>query len=118
MSHSPPTGSWHVALLRGINVGGHNKVAMSDLRDLLGQLGFAGAKTLLQSGNVVFESPRLTGVELEHLLEKETAARLGVSVDYVVRSAVEWARIVAGNPFPDAANDDPGHLVVMCLKSA
>jgi uncharacterized protein (DUF1697 family) len=108
----------HVALLRGINVGGHNKIAMSELRDLFSDLGFAGVQSLLQSGNVVFESPRLTGAELEGVLEKETAQRLGVSVDYVVRTSKEWQSIVAANPFPRKARDDPSHLVVMCLKSA
>jgi uncharacterized protein (DUF1697 family) len=107
----------HVALLRGINVGGRNLVAMSALRDLLGALGFAGAQSLLQSGNLVFDSERLTGAELEHLLEIETAKRLGVTADYLVRSAAEWGPVAARNPFPEEAEDDPAHLVVMFLKS-
>ncbi|MBI3864070.1 MAG: DUF1697 domain-containing protein [Planctomycetia bacterium] len=107
-----------IALLRGINVGGHNKIAMSDLRNLLGELGFTGAKSLLQSGNLVFQTGRRTGSQLEGLLEKETAKRLGVSADYLVRSADEWHKIVVRNPFPREAKTDPGHLVVVCLKSA
>ena len=110
--------SIHIGLLRGINVGGHNMVAMSDLRDLLGELGFNGATSLLQSGNLVFKSPRLTGDPLERLLEKETASRLGVSADYIVRSAAELKKIIAGNPFPKHAKEDPSHLLVMFLKSA
>ena len=110
--------SVHVALLRGINVGGHNKVAMSDLRDLLGALGYAGAKSLLQSGNLVFESGRRAGAGLERQLEVETARRLGVTADYIVRTADEWAEVVAGNPMPDVAKRDPGHLVVVFLKTA
>src|SRR5262245_53671936 len=108
----------HVALLRGINVGGRNLVAMSDLRDLLAALGFAGAKSLLQSGNLVFESDRQTGAELERLLEVETAKRLDVTADYLVRSAEEWATLVARNPFLEEAKRDPGHLVVLVLKTA
>jgi uncharacterized protein (DUF1697 family) len=110
--------SVHIALLRGINVGGHNMVAMSDLRDLFGALGLAGATSLLQSGNLVFQSGQLTGAALEHLLEVETAKRLNVSADYFVRSAAEWDKIVARNPFPEEAKNDPGHLVVMFLKKA
>jgi uncharacterized protein (DUF1697 family) len=110
--------SIHVALLRGINVGGHTLVAMSDLRALLEALGFTGAKSLLQSGNLVFESARHTSAELERLLEVETASRLDVTVDYLVRSADEWEAVVASNPFPDEAKRDPGHLLVMFLKSA
>src|SRR6185295_908794 len=117
LSHLSCMKTIQVALLRGINVGGHKKVSMSELRDLFGELGFASVKTLLQSGNVVFEGLRLTGAALEQLLEKETSGRLGVSVDYVVRSADEWKKIVARNPFPGEAQKDPSHLVVMCMKA-
>jgi uncharacterized protein (DUF1697 family) len=110
--------SIHVALLRGINVGGHNKVAMSELRGLAGELGFTGATTLLQSGNLVFKSGRLAGAALERLLEQETSKRLGVSADYVVRSAEEWALTIARNPFPNEAKKAPSRLVVMFLKEA
>src|SRR5262249_48285926 len=110
--------SVHIALLRGINVGGPNMVAMSDLRDLFGALGLAGATSLLQSGNLLFQSGQLTGAALEDLLEVETAKRLNVSADYFVRSAAEWDKIVARNPFPEEAKNDPGHLLVMFLKTA
>ncbi|HEV8067488.1 MAG TPA: DUF1697 domain-containing protein [Planctomycetaceae bacterium] len=110
--------STFVALLRGINVGGHNAVAMSDLRDLVTDLGFAGATTLLQSGNVVFKATGKTSNALESLLEKETAKRLGVSADYIVRNANEWAKVVAANPFSREAREDPSHLVVVSLKTA
>jgi uncharacterized protein (DUF1697 family) len=80
--------------------------------------GFSGARLLLQTGNVVFESPRISGPDLECLLQKESARRLGVSIDYIVRSAKEREKILVRNPFLDEAKDDPSHLVVMCLKSA
>jgi len=107
-----------IALLRGINVAGKNRVAMSDLRVMLADLGFADAQSLLQSGNLVFHAERPTGTALERLLESETKKRLGVAADYLVRTAAEWRKIVARNPFPREARDDPGHLVVMCLKGA
>jgi len=108
----------YVALLRGINVGGKNKIAMADLRAFLADLGLADPKTLLQSGNVVFRSEGKSVSALENFLEKETAARLSVAADYVVRSSAEWAKVVAANPFPREAESDPSHLVVMFLKSA
>jgi uncharacterized protein (DUF1697 family) len=110
--------SLRIALLRGINVGGHNKTRMSDLCGLFCDLGLNGAKSLLQSGNVLFESTEPSNEVLEHLLEKKTADRLGVSADYLVRSAQEWERIVKRNPFPEEAKKDPSHLLVMVLKSA
>ncbi|MGE0430671.1 MAG: DUF1697 domain-containing protein [Planctomycetota bacterium] len=112
--------SLHVALLRAINVAGRNKVGMADLRALFESLGYAGAKTLLQSGNVVFDTgkAKLTGAKLEARLEAATAAELKVTTDYVVRTAAEWSAIVAANPYPKEAAADPGHLVLMPLKAA
>jgi len=110
--------SHQVALLRGINVGGHNKIAMSDLRHLFEALKFSAVKSLLQSGNVVFDSERLKGAALENLLEVETAKRLGASVDYLVRSAKELRAIIANNPFEGEARRDPSHLLVVFLKTA
>jgi uncharacterized protein (DUF1697 family) len=110
--------SMHVALLRGINVGGRNLVAMSELRDLLGSLGLSGVRSLLQSGNLVFHGGRRSGTALERLLEAETKKRLGVTADYLVRSSSEWQAIIERNPFRTQAERDPSHLVVMFLKSA
>jgi uncharacterized protein (DUF1697 family) len=107
-----------IALLRGINVGGHQAVAMSDLRDLLTQLGFESARSLLQSGNLVFRSDARTGGELERLLEIEAKTRLGIHADFLIRSAKEWREIVVRNPFRKEAERDPSHLVVMFLKAA
>lgn len=106
----------HVALLRGINVGGHKPVAMAELRDFLTQLGFADSRSLLQSGNLVFRSDARTGHKLEGLLEAEAQKRLALQTDFFVRTAREWAAVVAGNPFRRQAERDPGHLVVMFLR--
>jgi uncharacterized protein (DUF1697 family) len=107
-----------VALLRGINVGGHKPVAMAELRALLERLGFDGARSLLQSGNLVFRGAGRTGAQLERLLEAEAAKRLGLDTAVFVRSAAEWRAIVARNPFPAEAERDPAHLLAMCLKDA
>jgi len=107
-----------IALLRGINVGGRNLLAMSDLKDLLGTMGLTGAKSLLQSGNLVFHSDGRKAADLERLLEAETAKRLDVSADYFIRDEEEWQTIVSRNPFPKEAEGDPSHLVVMFFKEA
>jgi uncharacterized protein (DUF1697 family) len=108
----------HVALLRGVNVGGHNRVAMADLRGLLARLGLRDARSLLQSGNLVFGSGGRTAAQLERLLEEESRKSLSLDVDYFVRTAREWAKIVASNPFAEAARRDPAHLVLLVLKQA
>jgi uncharacterized protein (DUF1697 family) len=107
-----------IALIRGINVGGHTPVSMSDLRDMLAQLGFESARSLLQSGNLVFRCDTRTGVDLERMLETEAEKRLGLRADFLIRSATEWREVVSRNPFRKEAERDPGHLVVMFLKSA
>jgi uncharacterized protein (DUF1697 family) len=111
-------GRMQIALIRGINVGGHKKVAMADLRALLEQLGFTDVKSLLQSGNLVFRSDRRNAAEMERLFETEAVKGLALEADFFVRSAKEWKTVVAENPFPKEAERDPGHLVVMCLKNA
>ena len=104
-----------IALLRAVNVAGHKMVAMGDLRELLTKLGFANAKSLLQSGNLTFDSSH-SPKKVEELLEKEAAKRLGLETAFFVRSAAEWDEIIAKNPFPKEAKDDPGRLVVLFLK--
>jgi uncharacterized protein (DUF1697 family) len=106
-----------IALLRAINVGGRNLIAMAELRQLFESLGFTGVKSLLQSGNLVFESSEKSDAALERRLEAESEKRFGVAADYVVRTAREWDKIIAGNPFPKEAKADPGHLLLICLKS-
>src|SRR5437867_13440976 len=79
-----------IGLLRAVNLAGRNRVGMADLRGLLGGLGFEGARSLLQSGNLVFQADGATGAELERTLERETERRLGVATHYMVRNAREW----------------------------
>ncbi len=104
-------------LLRAVNVGGR-KLLMNELRALCADLGLKDAKTLLASGNLVLDAGKRTPAALEALLEKETAARFGMTVEYMVRNRAEWDKIIAANPFPKAAKDDPSHLLVMVCKSA
>lgn len=107
-----------IALIRGINVGGHKTVSMAAARELITGLGFANVRTLLNSGNVVFNGSRRTPAQVETLLEKELLKQLAVESHFFIRTAAEWEAIVAANPFPEAARLDPGHMVVMCLKKA
>jgi uncharacterized protein (DUF1697 family) len=110
--------SSHVALLRGINVGGTKKVAMSALLGLMKDMGLDDGKSLLQSGNLIFRTDGKKAAELEHLLETEARKRLGLQTDFMVRTAAEWAKILTRNPFPEEAKTDPSHLVAVFLKEA
>jgi uncharacterized protein (DUF1697 family) len=108
----------HIALLRGVNVGGHKPVSMSDLLDMLTELGFLGARSLLQTGNLVFRSNARTDGDLERLLEAEAEKHLDLRTDFFVRAVAELNAVVAHNPFRNEAKNDPAHLVVMFLKTA
>jgi uncharacterized protein (DUF1697 family) len=108
----------HIALLRAVNLGSHNKVAMAELRACLEAQGFTGVRTLLQSGNAVFGGGRRRGAALERQLEAAARTALALDTPFIVRTREEWDALVAANPFPREAADDPGRLLVFCLKDA
>jgi uncharacterized protein (DUF1697 family) len=91
---------------------------MTDLRNFIAQLGLDDCRSLLQSGNLVFTSKVRTATELERYLETEAADRLSLEVDFFVRTPDEWKSIIRQNPFRKEAERDPGHLIVLFLKSA
>lgn len=97
----------HVALLRGINVGGRAKVAMSDLSAVMEGLGFSDVRTYIQSGNVVFESARKPSAAA---IERELERAFGLDVAVMLRSATELAGVVEGNPFADTDKVHVGFL--------
>jgi uncharacterized protein (DUF1697 family) len=107
----------HIALLRGVNVGGKKAVPMAALRALAAEIGLGDPLTLLQSGNLVFKADAAPA-ELEARLQAETHRRLGLDIDFMVRTVAEWDAILAVNPYPEAAERDPSHLLVMALKGA
>ncbi|MDX6513854.1 MAG: hypothetical protein QOE36_3358 [Gaiellaceae bacterium] len=90
-----------VALLRGINLGSHNRVAMADLRELVEEVGGEDVRTYLQSGNVVFRSPEKPA-ELEATLAQGIKRALGIDVSVVVRTKRQLQKMVADNPFAKA----------------
>lgn len=108
----------YIGVLRAINLGPHNRIAMSDLRAMLEKIGMQEPRTLLLSGNVVFKSASGSIGTLERMLEAASTKHLGVTTDYFVRSAREWQAIIDANPFPKEAKRDPGHLLLMCLRDA
>jgi uncharacterized protein (DUF1697 family) len=90
---------------------------MTDLRNFLTELGLDDARSLLQSGNLVFGSRVRTGAELERFLEAEAMDRLSLEADFFVRTPEEWKTLIRQNPFRKEAEGDPGHLLVLFLKT-
>ena len=104
----------YVALLRGINVGGRNKLPMADLRDAFTAAGCTGVRTYIQSGNVVFEAaPNLAG-RVPEIVTRAISQRVGISTAVVVRSGSELQQVATSNPFDTSG--DPRFLQVAFLE--
>ena len=107
----------YVAFLRGINVGGKNKIKMETLREICAALGFENVKTYVNSGNIIFETAKTTdkktAVIIESAIEKEFALKIKV----IVRTMAEIAQIIAGNPFAGQFEDDKDLHVFFWMKN-
>jgi uncharacterized protein (DUF1697 family) len=99
-----------IALLRGINLGPHNRVPMPQLREHLAELGYGEVRTVVQSGNLVLESS-VSAKRLAADLQATIADRFGVDSPVVVRSARQLAKVVDDNPFPEAIADPKRYQV-------
>ncbi len=105
----------HVALLRGINLAGKNKVAMADLRALVTRLGHEDVSTYIQSGNVLFTAVPADAdpVVMGQALGAAITDSLGVTAPVVVISRDELAQLIADNPFPDEPDPRCVHAVLL-----
>jgi uncharacterized protein (DUF1697 family) len=106
----------HVALLRGINVGGRNKVAMADLREVVTSRGHTGVTTYIQSGNVLFTTADSDTAKLASSLESAITGKFGIWASVVVLTRDELAQVVRDNPYPDEPNPKLVHVVFLNTK--
>lgn len=104
-----------IVLLRGVNVGGRNKLAMPALRDALQAAGMENVLTYVQSGNVVLDSATKPDA-LARACEDVIADGFGMDVGVVVRTRAELAKIVERNPLGDVAEQDKLYQVTFCSK--
>jgi uncharacterized protein (DUF1697 family) len=116
MKNTPSTTSTYVSLLRGINVGGHKIIKMDQLRKAFEELGFADVATYVQSGNIVFKSPRKASEDLSKKIGKMLLRRFSMSVPVIVRAAEEIGQVVRNNPFLQENGVDTGKLHVTFLS--
>lgn len=100
-----------VALFRGINVGKAKRIAMADLRTLMEALGYAEVRTLLNSGNAVFDSKGGTAAAHAKKIRAAVLAELGVDALVIVKSATDIAAAVEGNALAGVATD-PSRMLV------
>ena len=103
----------HVALLRGINVGGRNKVPMAELREVVTSLGHTGVTTYIQSGNVLFSTPETDTARLASALQEAISEEFGLAVSVVVLSRDQLAGVLDRNPYPDEPKPQYVHVVFL-----
>jgi len=106
----------YLALLRGINVGGNNKLPMATLKTLCEGIGATGVATYIQSGNVVFDLPKATPAVVADALETAIADALGKAIPVVVRTGAQVRATVAAMPYP-TEGVDPTTLHVAFLAA-
>lgn len=94
-----------VALLRGINLGNHNKIAMAELRQLAVELGLVDPETYLRSGNLVIDSD-LSESALAQTLVDGIEERFGLQVPVICRSSEQVGQIASSHPFSSLGLDD------------
>lgn len=103
----------HVALLRGINVGGGGKVPMADLRKVVASLGHAEVSTYIQTGNIIFTPSHEDPAALAAELEAAIAESFGVRTSVIVLSRAELGKVISANPYPDEPNPRYVHGVFL-----
>ena len=107
-----------IALIRGINVGRAKRIAMADLRKMIEGLGHGGVRTLLNSGNVVFEATRPRMAQLAHSIETGITSTFGISARVIVVAASDLATIIDENPLRAVACDPARYMVAFVAEPA
>ncbi len=108
----------YVSMIRGINVGGHKRLSMQQLRDVYESLSFEDPKSYVQSGNVVFGTHRSDPARLALLIRAEIEKSIGYSVAVVIRNRKEIQKVAENNPFLGKRRADPTKCHVTFLAQS
>lgn len=102
----------YIALLKGINVGGHRKIPMADLRSVLTNASLHNVSTYIQTGNVFFQSSEKSKAALEHLIHTEIKQHFGFEVDVVIINHHDIERILNDCPFPNHIKENSYFMIL------
>ncbi|WP_299338866.1 DUF1697 domain-containing protein [uncultured Psychroserpens sp.] len=105
----------YIVLLRGINVGGHKKVPMAELRELLTKTGFESVKTYIQSGNVIFQSSELNNATIEQKVKGAIASQFGFEVPVMARTRDELEVIFNACPFSEVKKENSYFIILSTI---
>ena len=106
----------HVALLHSITIGNGGRLVMSDWRAMMEAIGLKQPKTLVATGNALFESVSATVGQLEERLETAFERSFGRHVDTIVKTAPSWQRLATSNPFLREAEHDDKRVAVRVMR--
>jgi len=106
-----------LSMLRGVNVGGHNKIQMDALRHLYASLKFENPRTYVQSGNVVFRAKEKNEAQLTRKIQDAIEKKFGFRPGVILRTAEEMRKALAANPFATRPGVEPGKLLVTFLPA-
>ena len=106
-----------VALFRGINVGGHRKVAMKDLKAMHEALGLKNVIPYIQSGNIIFTCDDAEVTNVQSRIEDGFEKQFGFHAEVIIRTAAELGEVIENTPFRDQPAKEPERIVVMFLTS-
>jgi uncharacterized protein (DUF1697 family) len=107
-----------ISLLRGVNVGGHHRVKMDELRALYESLGFEDVQTYINSGNVLFRTAERDVVRLRMRIEDAIERACGFRADVILRTPSELRSAIARNPFAARPGMEPNKLAIHFLAAA
>ena len=96
----------YVAFLRGINVGGHNKIKMETLREMVAACGYKNVKTYINSGNVIFETNKTDNNALAAKIERAIKSAFSLDIKVMIRTIDEIEDIIVNNPFAGQFEND------------
>lgn len=108
----------YISFIRGINVGGHKKVKMADLRALYLDLGFRDPRTLLQSGNVIFEADATDMAEVNARIETGILQRCGFEAQVLLWTPAAFRAALADHPFTAEQLERGSHAMIVFLSGA
>ena len=105
----------YIALLHSIVIAPGKRVVMSDLRDMASSLGYRNPRTLVSTGNIIFETADSPIGDIEAKLEAAFRDKYGKPVDIIVRTGTSWQRLVRSNPFPDG---EGSQVIIRVMRQA
>jgi uncharacterized protein (DUF1697 family) len=104
-----------ISMLRGVNVGPHNRIKMDELRALYESLNFKDPRSYVQSGNVIFRTKEKNNPQLAKKIQAAIEKKLGCCPEVILRTTEELRGAIAANPFPEQTSSEPGKVLVTFL---